>query len=244
MIQSERISRVRVLPVPVGISGNGIANQLTGFAVVKWYSDYGNLPHQVYVDGKFAGVTTESLQRQMIVPVALLEGYANRIEVFAVDNAEANTNFSESISVGQIQSRLKIEFPKTVDGSVDFYVGEDKQNKESIELNKSWEKCGFGLGSFGTSDLGFDRNATVGFGKGNFALGWFGFDCELFSWTSGQLTSGNYKFKVVITDENGNGKQTETENITIIEQAKPADKITIQSFDKQTNKLILNFIGD
>jgi hypothetical protein len=140
---------------------------------------------------------------------------------------------------------VKIEFPKIMDGSVDFYVGEEKVNKGEININNEyWEKCGFGLASFGASDFGFDRNAAVGFGRGNFGLGWFGFDCELFVWTSGQLASGNYKFKVVITDENGNKTQTETENITVIEQAKPAEKMAIQSFDKQTNKLILNFTGE
>ena len=236
MILSDGISRVRVFALPMGISENGTANQVTGFALVKWYSNY-NLPHQVYVNGKFGGVTSDVLQRQMIVSVPMSQQAAVKVEVYAVNSQNADTDYSESIESGHNLSRVKIEFPKMIDGCIDIYREDEKLTNEAIRIS---DLIGFGLGSFGESDFGFDGGAAVGFAKGAFGCGRFGFDSDMFCWQSGQLETGVHHFKVKITDSHGNQTETQTETVTIIQQAVPAERIAIDSFNKQTNKLTIS----
>jgi hypothetical protein len=53
--------------------------------------------------------------------------------------------------------------------------------------------------------------------------------------------AGVYKFGIKITDEAGNkSSASETEAITVIPAARPAEQVSISSFDKQTNELVLN----
>ncbi len=238
MILSESISKVRVFSLPIGINSDGTSNQLTGFALVKWNSTY-NLPHQVYINGKFGGVTTGTSQRQMIVSVPMSQLTAVRIEVYAVDSQNTDTDFSELIESEHNLSRIKIEFPKMLDGCIDIYREDEKLTNEAISIS---QLIGFGLGGFGESDFGFDGGAAVGFGKGAYGFGQFGFDADMFCWQSRQLDTGVHNLKLKITDCNGNQTETQTEAVTIIQQAKPAEKITIDSFDKQTNKITLNVL--
>jgi hypothetical protein len=201
--------------------------------------------HQVYVNGRVAGVTVELTQRQMIVPIPLSQKTAVRIEVFAVEPQFADVDFSEEIDSGQTQAgRVKIEFPGTdnlpINGKVDYYLEGNRLNKRSIKIQpESADKGGFGMSCFGSSDFGFDGSASPGFGNGNFGLGWFGFDACLLCWQSRQLQAGNYKFAIKITDDLGNTTdEQETQTVTVIPPAQPAEGLTIKSFDKQNGKLV------
>jgi len=243
MILSDGISNVRAFALPAGVGSDGQANQLTGAAIVKWRSTYDDMLHQVYVNGRFAGVTIDSTQRQIVVPLPLSQETAVRIEVFAVDLQNANTDFSETIGTDKVQSaRIKIEFPKTMDGNADIYCENEKQNKAAIKIKNDFsEKIGFGLSCFGKSDFGYDGSAAIGFGSGAFGMGWFGFDADMFCWQSEQLDAGTYKFNITITDSKGNQTQEtiETETIIVIPPATPAETLAVESFDKQSGKLIL-----
>jgi hypothetical protein len=242
MILSEGINKVRAFAIPGGVCQNGKSNDLQGFVLVKWDSPYKDKRHQVYVNGKFSGVTTENSQRVIVAPLPVSTETAVLIEVFAVESQNANTDFSEAFTNKQTQGRVKIEFSKTMDGNVDFYIGDEKQNKESVKIQSG--KNGFGWGGFGNHDFGFDYSSLPGFGKGNFGQGRFGLDAELLEWQSKQLESGIYKFKIKMTDEKGNEPEDaiETEVKTIIKPAKPAEKIIVDFFDKQNNKLFLKII--
>jgi hypothetical protein len=250
MILSEGISKVRALALPAGVSCDGQANQLTGAAAVKWHSTYNDVLHQIYVNGRFAGVTVGPAQRQMAVPIPLSHKTAVRIEVFAVGAEYANTDFSDEIDSEQTQAgRVKIEFPRTdnlpLNGNVDYYLDTERLNSRHIKIYPEFAaKGGFGLSSFGKSDFGYDGSAAIGFGKGNFGIGWFGFDADMFCWESEQLDTGNYKFGIKITDDSGNEVQeiVETETITVIPPAKPAERLTIESFDKQSGKLVFQVV--
>jgi len=243
---SEGISRVRAFALPAGMSRDGQANQLAGAAIIKWHSTYSDMLHQVYVNGKFAGVTVEPAQRQIVVPIPLSQKTAVRIEVFAVEPRFADTDFSDVVDVRQTQAgRVKIGFPRTdnlpLDGNVDYYLNNEKLNKRRIKIHpKSADKGGFGLSCFGLSDFGYDGSAAIGFGKGDFGCGWFGFDSDMLSWQSRQLQTGKYKFGIKITDDCGNETQEiETEQLTVITPAEPAKSLEIKSFDEQSGKLIL-----
>jgi hypothetical protein len=243
---SQNISKVRAFALPAGAKADGQAQQLTGAAVVKWRSAYGDKLHQVYVNGKFAGATADMQQRQIIVPIPLSAQTAVRIEVFAVEPKFADVDFSNQLIADNIQiGRAKIEFAKTdnllADGSVDFYFDDYRLNSRPIKIRPDMtSKSGFGLSSFGRSDFGFDGSAAIGFGKGNFGKGWFGFDADMLCWQSFQLERGNYKFTVKTKDKAGNMSQdVETETITVIPPAKPAERLTAESFDISSGKLVL-----
>jgi hypothetical protein len=230
---SEGISRVRAFTLAIGT------------AVVKWHSTYSDKLYQVYVNGGFAGATVELTQRQMIVPIPLSQKTAARIEVFAVEPQFADVDFSDELDSRENQTgRVKIEFPRTdnlpMDGKADYYLEENKLNNGNIKIQPDFaDKGGFGLSCFGNSDFGFDGSAAIGFGKGDFGLGWFGFDACLLLWQSEQLQAGKYKFDIKITDNLGNTTDgQETETITVIPPAMPAEGLTIKSFDRQNGKLV------
>ena len=244
---SEGISRVRAFALPAGVNCDGLANQLTGAVIVKWHSTHGNMLHQIYVNDRFAGVTVEPGQQQLIVPVPLSQRSAVRIEVFAVEPEYADSVFSDEFVAGRIQAgRVKIEFARTdnlsLNGSVGYYSDGDRLNNRSIKIwPESADKGGFGLSSFGMNDFGFDGSAAIGFGKGSFGLNWFGFDSDMLCWQSEQLEAGNYKFGIKITDDSGNtaGEPVETGMTTVIPPARPAKSLKAESFDKQSGKLVL-----
>ena len=246
-IISEGISRVRAFALPAGVNCDGLANQLTGAAIIKWHSTHGNVLHQVYVNGRFAGVTVEPAQQQLIVPIPLSQKTAVRIEVFAVEPRFSDVDFSSELGVEQTQAgRVEIEFARTdnlpLNGSVDYYSDGDRLNNRSIKIwPESADKGGFGLSCFGMSDFGFDGSAAIGFGKGSFGSGWFGFDSDMLCWQSEQLQAGNYKFGIKVTDSAGNVTQepVRTEMMTVIPPARPAERLTAESFDKQSGKLVL-----
>jgi hypothetical protein len=243
---SQNISKVRAFALPAGVKADGQARQLTGAAVVKWHSAYSDKLHQVYVNGRFAGATVDTEQRQIIVPIPLSARTAARIEVFVVEPKFADVDFSNQLAADNVQAgRVKIEFARTdnlpAGGSVDFYLSDYRLNNRSIKIRPDLaDKGGFGLSSFGKSDFGFDGSAAVGFGKGNFGKGWFGFDADMFYWQSFQSDAGNYKFTVKTKDKAGNlAQEVETETMTVIPPAGPAEKLTAEFFDANSGKLIL-----
>ena len=97
------------------------------------------------------------------------------------------------------------------------------------------------MSRFGESDFVFDSAAAVGFGKGSFGKGQFGLDADTLEWVSEPLQAGVYKFAVKITDEAGNESiSSESGQITVTPAARPAEEVSIFSFDKQTNQLVLS----
>jgi hypothetical protein len=97
------------------------------------------------------------------------------------------------------------------------------------------------MSRFGVSDFGYDSAASVGFGKGSFGHGQFGLDADVIEWLSETLAAGVYRFGVKIFNGAGNESDvSETGPVTVIPAAKPAEQMTVSSFDKQTNQIVLN----
>ena len=97
------------------------------------------------------------------------------------------------------------------------------------------------MSRFGASDFGYDSAAAVGSGKGSFGHGQFGLDADTFEWVSPPIQAGVYKFAVKITDEVGNESSgSVTSQVTVTPAAIPAEQVSISSFDKQTNQLVLS----
>jgi len=252
---SSGIERVRAFELPGGIWSDGGYVGTPRIALVRWRSAWSDKFHQIYVNGQYAGVTVDSQQRQMIVQMPTSLESPVRIEVFAVEAEQANTDFSSEIdsSIGQ-SDRVRISVLRSqglpIGATAQIYfdngTGEidyDKAlNDSPIRVWPVWQdKAGFGMSRFGASDFGYDSAAAVGFGKGSFGHGQFGLDADIFEWTSPPLCAGVYNFAVKVTDEAGNESSgNETGQVTVTPAPRSAERISISSFDKQTNQLVLN----
>jgi len=252
---SEGIERVRAFELPCSIWADGSNIGLPRIALVKWRSTWNDKFYQVYVNGRYAGVTLETDQRQMIVQIPTSLETPVRIEVFAVEIDEADTDFTSTLDssigyTGRVKVTLLREQSLPIGATAQVYsdngTGEIDYNNPLINSPmKVWpvwqDKAGFGMSSFSTGDFGFDSAAAVGFGRGRFGNGQFGLDADTFEWVSESMPAGIYKFAVKITDENGHeSNSSQTGQITVIPAARPAEIVSICSFDKQTNQLVLS----
>ncbi|MGA1980347.1 MAG: hypothetical protein ABSG99_07300 [Sedimentisphaerales bacterium] len=254
-LTSNGIEKVRVFEVPAGIWADGRYVGFPRTALVKWHSCWPNMFYQVYVNGQYAGATVDNQQRQMIVQMPMSLETPVRIEVFAVEAEEANTDFSNEIDqlIGR-SGRARISLLRSqnlpIGATAQIYfdngTGEiDYDNPLNDSSIRVWparqDKAGFGMSRFGVSDFGYDSAAAVGFGKGSFGNGQFGLDADTFEWVSAPMQAGVYKFALKITDEAGNESSiSETIQVTVTPAARPSERVSISSFDKQTNQLVLS----
>ncbi len=251
---SNGIEKVRAFELAGGVWVDGGSHGMPRIALVKWQSSWNDKLYQVYVNGRYAGATVETEQRQMVVPMPTSFETAVRIEVFAVGAEDTNVDFSSELSSSTGESgRAKIRMLRDqglpAGGTVQIYsdngTGEidydNTVNEGPIRIWSAWQdRGGFGMSRFGSSDFGYDGAAAVGFGKGVFGRGLFGFDAEVFEWVSPSLRTGVYKFGVKVSDEAGNESSgSETAQIAVIPAVRPAEKLSVSSFDKQTNELVL-----
>jgi hypothetical protein len=251
---SSTIESVRAYELPCGIWADGECVGIPRRALVKWKSGLSNKLYQIYVNGRFARATLDSQQRQMVVAIPTSYESAVRIEVFAVEPEQSDIDFSsELIPPATDSGRVKISLLRgqnlSIDTTAEIYfdngTGEIDYDKPlSDSPIRIWptrqDKAGFAMGRFGVGDFGYDSAAAVGFGKGCFGHGQFGLDADTVEWISPPLQAGVYKFGVKLIDKAGNQSSvSETEPITVAPAAKPAAKLNITSFDKQTNQLVL-----
>ncbi|HUT30185.1 MAG TPA: hypothetical protein VMX13_10370 [Sedimentisphaerales bacterium] len=251
---SNGIDRVRAFELPAGVWSSGKSVGAPRAALITWCSSWADKHYQVYVNGQYAGVTVDSLQRQMLVRVPASFETPVRIEVFGVEANEVDTDFSDEMELSPgLSGRVRITLLRgqglPIDSTVNIYfdngMGEIDYDNPITELPirvwPNWQdKAGFGMSEFGVSDFGYDSAAAVGYGVGSFGRGQFGLDADTLEWISGPLKYGVYKFAVKVADERGNESMSETRQVTVTPLARPAEKLGISSFDKQTNQLVLS----
>jgi hypothetical protein len=253
-LYSNGIDSVRVFDLPAGIQADGKFVKEPRVALVKWRSTFSDKYHQVYVNGRYAGSTLDSQQRQLIDPVPTSPECPVRIEVFAVEAEYVDTDFSNELErpptdSGRITITLLRSQNLPMEATVDIYFdnGTGQINYENpltstpIQIWPAWQdKAGFAMSRFGLSDFGWDSAAAIGFGKGSFGHGQFGLDADTIKWTSQTLPSGTYKFGVKVRDASGRQSTgSETGPITVTPAARPAEGLSVFSFDKQMNQLVL-----
>jgi hypothetical protein len=254
-LYSEGINSVRAYDLPAGIRADGPYVKQPCIALAKWQSTWSEKFHQVYVNGRYAGTTLDSQQRQLLVPVPTSPESPVRIEVFAVEPQYADDDFSSELDRplfdgGHVRMSLLRSQNLPMDASADVYFDNgtgqiDYDNPiadKPIRIWPAWQdKAGFGMSRFGLGDFGWDSAAAVGFGKGSFGHGQFGLDADTVEWISPTLPSGTYKFGVKVRDALGKqSAASETGPITVTPAARPAERLSVSSFDKQTNQLVLN----
>jgi len=252
---SSGIEKVRAYELPCGVWSDGgyVGNPRT--VLVKWRSVWVDKFYQIYVNGQYAGATIDGQQRQMIVQIPTSLESPVRIEVFAIEAEQAATDFSSEFDSSISQSgRVRVSMLRCQSlpigataqiyfdngtGEIDY---DEALNDSPVRIWPSLrDKAGFGMSRFGAGDFGYDSAAAVGFGKGNFGNGQFGLDADLLEWTSPALGVGIYQFAVKVFDAAGNESiGSETGQVTVIPAASPAEQVSISSFDKQTNQLVLS----
>ncbi len=254
---SNGIDMVRAIEFAAGIRADGSSFAAPRTALVKWRSSWTDKFYQAYVNGRFAGATIDSEQREMIVALSNSFNTATQIEVFAVEPKDSHKDFSSELGQtpprsGWVKIRLSRSQNLPINSRALVYSGggtgqidySNPINKFPIRIWPAWQdKAGFGMSKFGASDFGYDCAADLGFGQGFFGQMWFGSDSDAIEWTSEPLPTGVYKFAVKVFDEqNREIAASETDEIAVTSAAKPAESLKIVSFNKQTNQLVLSVV--
>jgi hypothetical protein len=193
----------------------------------------------------------------MMVQTPSFANSAVKIEIFAVEPGEAYVDFSDELDDSTYKSgRVKIKLLRSqmlpMRSSFQIYSNNGKReidysrpiNQHALKVWAAWQdKAGFGQSKFARSDFGYDFAAMPGLGKGNFGVGEFGGDSDIVEWVSGPLQAGIYKFGVRVTDERGNESiASESEEVIVIPASRPAKGISVSSFDREEQELILNIL--
>jgi hypothetical protein len=254
-INSNGTDSVRAFDLPAGIWADGQFVKELRVVLVKWRSTFSDKFHQVYVNCRYAGTTLDSGQRQLVVQVPTYPECPVRIEVFAVDAEYADTDFSSELTRPPVDSgRVTItllrsqNLPAGITAQIYFDNGTGQIDYNNpitntpIRIWPAWQdKAGLGMSRFGLGDFGWDSAAAVGLGKGSFGYGQYGLDADTIEWTSPPLPNGTYKFAVKLKDSSGRqSSESETGPITLTPAARPVDGLSVSSFNKQTNQLVLN----
>ena len=252
---SDGIDKVRVFELPNGIWFDGRTSASPRSALVKWRSSLNGKYYQVYVNGQFGGVTNEVGKREMVVGLPSSLVSAVRIEVFAVEAEDADVDLSDELdSLDLLSGRVRLVFLRSqglpVGSTIEIYSDngtgqidyDNRVNDFPIYVWPVWQdKAGFGMSSFGVSDFGYDSAGAVGFGGGSFGYDDFGIGADTIEWVSEQMSAGVYKFGVKVFDGLGNQSSvSETSEITVVPGVRPAEEISVLTFDKQANELVLS----
>lgn len=251
---SEGIEKVTVFELPNGIWSDGITSASPRSALIKWRSGLSGKFFQVYVNGEYGGVTNGFEERQMVIAVPGSPESAVRIEVFAVEAEYADRDLSDELDTEGESGRVRLNFLRSQElpagSTIEIYCDNgtgqidynNRVNGQRIYVWPIWQdKSGWGMSRFGVSDFGYDSAGAVGFGRGSFGDGEFGFDSDTIEWFSEQMPAGVYKFGVKIVDAFGNQSSvSESGEIVVIPGTKPAESVSLLSFDKQANELVLS----
>ena len=254
-LTSEGIRSVRACEVPAGIWPDGQQVAAPRVALVQWQADDSLCGQffQVYVNDQLAGVTVDSLQRRMLIPVPTPFDGPVSIAVFAVDPQESQSAFGGELATHCLQGRVRITLLRSqhlpVDSHINIYWDHGTGMIDyTASLNTSpipvWpsrrHKAGFGLSGFGRSDFGYDASAAVGFGGGNFGSGGFGIDADTIEWISPALADGTYRFGLVVCDRRGNTSMAcETDPVCVVRSARPVEKTAVDWEGSQDGSFML-----
>lgn len=254
----EGVEQVQGALLPDGIAADGRGAGFSRTVLVTWHSSLVGKLHQVYVNGRFAGVTFDPQQRQLVVQLPSSFASAVRLEVIGVEPDQAHVDFSAELDAPQTNgTRVRLTLLRSqglaLGASANIYFDNGTgQIDYDVPLNPApialWpcrqDKAGFGMAQFGAGDFGYESAAAIGFGKGVFGQGQFGLDADAVEWISPNLAEGTYRFGVIVVDSDGNESlASETAPIGLVPPAKPAAGLDIVSFDAAGNQLTL-YISD
>lgn len=244
-MMSEGIDRVRVFGLANGIAGDGGGADEPSNVLVKWRSEHTDKVHRVYVNGVFAGATSNGLERMLVVSVPVLWSSGLRVEVFAADIGERCGEIDSGGQAGRVEVGWQRRMGLPTGGMAEVWCGGAKVSQEEIALWGAWQdKGGWGMCWFGVSDFGYDGSAAVGFGEGLFGEGEFGFDSDEIVWVSDVVETGEYAYEVKARDAAGNEDGgVGSSNVVVVRKPVGVDGIAVESYDKGTGSLVIGVEG-
>jgi hypothetical protein len=235
---TEGITHVRLCPLALDvIRGEPVA--AAGAVEVVWDSTQGSRWHQMYVNGRLAGVTPQIEDRRLVVSEPVGRGGMQStllVEVIAVDATDRWTDFGDELSgLGQNRGpRVRL----TWQGGL--YLD---PNLESFDV--------FADGRTGAVDYTAPLNESPipakpggqspwGFGCGGYGLGAYGQSAARYEWTTDVLEPGTWRLAVVAVDAAGNRLATAAEIETDLSPpARPPENFRVASHDPQTRTAML-----
>ena len=228
----EGITRVRLTPLALDVvAGAPVASP--GGIEVAWDSNQEGRWHQVYVNGRLAGVTACPEDRRLIVssPVGR-DGPAGLllVEVVAVEAADRWTDVGEQLvgfgEAGGAEVRLSWQAGEYLD-----------PNLESFDV--------FSDGRTGAVDYATPLNespiparpggqAPWGYGCGGYGLGGYGRSAARYEWMTAALEPGTWLFGVVAVDAAGNRLATAAETAAAVSPVpRPPGDFHVDSYDSE-----------
>jgi hypothetical protein len=227
---TEGITRVRVRPLALDLVG-GTPAVSVGAMEVLWDSAQEGRWHQVYVNGRLAGVTAAPEDRRLVVagPVGP-DGTQNlvMVEVIAVDVADRATDFGGQLNGFGPECGASV----CLAWQAGLYLDEQL---ESFDV--------FADGRTGTVDYSTPLNETPisarpggaepwGFGCGGYGVGGYGRSASRYEWTVEALAPGAWRFAVVAIDAAGNRLATAAEvAVNVAPTPRPPEAFRVSAYD-------------
>jgi hypothetical protein len=237
---TEGITRVRLSPLALDTVGGQTA-AAPGAVEVTWHSTQDGRWHQVYLNGRLAGVTAQPADRRLVVSAPVdRDGPAGMLlaEVVAVDAADRWTDFACALGGfgdgGGAQVRLAWQAGEYLDPNLDAFDV-------------------FGDGRTGTVDYATPLNESPiparpggqtpwGFGCGAYGLGEYGRSAARYEWTTGPLDPGVWTFAVVARDEAGNRLDAAAEvSATVAPVPRPPADFRVTSYSSEDRVVTLSW---
>jgi hypothetical protein len=235
---TEGITHVRLHPLVLDVI-RGEPVTATGAIEVTWDSTQGLWWHQVYVNGRLAGVTPHIEDRRLVVSGPVGCGGMQStllVEVIAVDAIDRWTDFGDDLSgLGQNRGlRVRLAWQGGL------YLD---PNLESFDV--------FADGRTGVVDYASPLNespipakpggqAPWGFGCGGYGFGAYGQSAARYEWTTDVLEPGTWRLAVVAVDAAGNRLATTAEIETNLSPpARPPENFRVASYDPQARTATL-----
>ena len=230
---TEGIARVRVRPLVVDMAeGNPVGP--AGALEVTWESTQADRWHQVYVNGRLAGVTAAPADRRLAVlgPVGGSGALGLvLVEVVAVDAADQGTDLGgELVGLGAEQgARVRLAW------QAGLYLD---ANLESFDV--------FADGRTGVVDYESPLNeapiparpggqAPWGYGCGGYGVGGYGQSAARYEWVTDDLEPGAWRFSVVAVDAAGNRLASAAEvAVSVLPLPRPPEGFRVAEYEPAT----------
>ncbi|MHC4718666.1 MAG: hypothetical protein ACYS5V_16990 [Planctomycetota bacterium] len=177
-------------------------------------------------------------------------GATDSIRLLAVDLDAAGTDLFDAAFAHDHGNRIRVRTPRTIApylpgdtwrvcrGDAGDSEAHTQVRRQDVYPNGRYAG-GFGF-AFGAGGFGWDGADCAGFGR-HFGRGEFGFDCDMLTWESPPLPPGAYPVEVTVVDAAGNESAPSAATVTLDACARPASSLAVQSYDPQTDTLVLTF---
>ncbi len=174
--------------------------------------------------------------------------------LLAVDDGEESTNYwPQAYSAGsQSGNRIAVQTPQWIGRYEPGYLwkvylgGLGEASADTLVHKQEFYpggrfSGGWGKG-FGHGGWGWSGSDCAGWGN-TWGRGEWGYDCHMLTWTSGPLPRGTYPVRATVEDEHRNESAAQDMLVTVTTYPRPATNLTVDSYDKNTDTLVLSFTG-